>query len=274
MCAVAVMATACSSDSAGPAARSSSTSSPTTTTDSTPASGTVDRPAVRASIARGAVFLSGDLGKVEIHSLAVVDYLARKYGLGRLRDARSLIERRHADGDHSDPLVRLISPGRHASRRALAAVVGTDRFIALALECDRSSYPESFAAELDAAAAAGGMELTHAAFAIGLAQDLGCPPPVDASVRDSIVARLHDALAAAPVVDDVSLEQAAMLAYLENVDRVPASFVESIVAAQRRDGGWRATTADESSWHATVLALWAMSAMVAPGAEVSLVVPR
>jgi len=270
LCIALVMASACGSQASG------SASAPTPTTSRAPVRrfpslGGLDREALRRSIDRGVAFAADHLGRVETHSLAVLDYLRRNYHLDGLRGARRSIERRASTVGGDDPLARLVTPARRPTRRALAEVVGTDRLIALALECDRVAYPHTYAGELGTAATAGGMELTHAAFAIGIARDLGCAAPVTAPVHGAIVDGLHDALAAGPAVDDVSLEQAAMLGYLGVVDRVPPEFVPRIAGAQRDDGGWRAAAADESSWHATALAIWALSAVLSPGAGVPLV---
>lgn len=223
------------------------------------------------AVDRGAEYVATQLSTVEPHSLVVFDYLARKWQLGSLRHARGEARRRAPRSSADDPLIRLIFPRRVAKKRALAGSVGTDRLLAIALRCDRSGYPGRYGDELRAAIDAGGMDLTHVAFALEFARELRCPAPVPRAVRTLVIERLRDALAAAPPIDDLSLEQAAMLCFLGDRALVPPDFVTRAVAAQQPDGGWAAQAGNESSWHTTGLAVWVVSAARSAGADVAMV---
>jgi hypothetical protein len=232
---------------------------------------TGERSQISGAVTRGVGFVGAHLASVEAHSLVVFDYLRRNWRLSGLRGVVPLARRRASQATADDPLVRLVVPRRRPSRRTVAAAVGTDRRLAVALECDRTPYPSSYRGDLARAAARGGLDLTHAAFAIRFTEDLGCRPPVSAAQRRAIVDGLRAAVSTASAVDDLSLEQGAMLVALNKGAAVPGDFVRRVVAAQRPDGGWAAGVAPESSWHATGLALWVLSGALSPGRGVAMV---
>ena len=230
-----------------------------------------ERLQLRTAVARGVDYVGARLTSVEPHSLMVFDYLRRNWAIAGLGGVVAVARRRGSDVGSADPLVRLVVPSRRPTRRAVAASVGTDRLLAIALECDRVSYPPSYERDLAGAAAAGGMDLTHAAFAIRFTEDLGCSPPVRARRRRGIVDALRAAVASASSVDDLHLEQGAMLVALDHGGSVPRSFVLRTVAAQRPDGGWAPGAGTDSNWHATGLALWLLFGAQSPGAGVAMV---
>jgi len=64
-------------------------------------------------------------------------------------------------------------------------------------------------------------------------------------------------------IDDLGLEQAVFIEYAGRQRVMTAEWVEAVLAAQRPDGGWALSptgggTFEDSHWHPTALALWAL----------------
>jgi CelD/BcsL family acetyltransferase involved in cellulose biosynthesis len=104
-------------------------------------------------------------------------------------------------------------------------------------------------------------------------QALGCDDPAigqagrraEAVVRAEFV-ELTASGAAAEIVTDLTLEQAAFLAEVGADDVLTDQWVDAVVAAQGTDGGWDLNGAG-SHWHPTLLAVWVLSASTGPGAQ-------
>ena len=148
--------------------------------------------------------------------------------------------------------------------------------LAGALHCDVAPLDDDELARWDELTALGGYEATHVLLAWFTATEVGCDDAGIAAAgnraADRVVgdftARLAAGLVAADV-DDLLIEQAAFLERVGRGDVFTPAFVGALVDAQLPDGGWPRTTGDTTSdWHATALAVWALSAVTEPGNDV------
>lgn len=98
---------------------------------------------------------------------------------------------------------------------------------------------------------------THVVLALLMAQDLGCPDPLDMASRNqafddlAYITRFREP-------GDVAIESAAFLGYLGEGYRVDEGFADAVLSAQLPDGGWawEPWASREGNWHTTSLALW------------------
>jgi hypothetical protein len=161
-----------------------------------------------------------------------------------------------------DVFERLIAPGAGPYlHRLTPATHHVDRITAAALYCDEVPVADDYEARLEAIADEGGYGLTHAALAIEWLEENGCDLPSEA-LRDRVIERMAAGLNVDDRLDDIEIESAAFLYYLDRADRVPSGFPEVLLRAQNPDGGWPELWPDTegkgSDWHPTVLALWVL----------------
>jgi hypothetical protein len=230
---------------------------------------TTTRPAAKATaadvdraLARGVSWSAANLDTTDAFTLAFADYVGRRYGIAEFAGARALARQKAAgEQAESQPDLRLVVP---EARVAPAALTEQARpaFMLLrgGLACGDPGTPPDFEARLRAAIVAGDYDLTHAAFALGVERELGCPPTGGDALRQEIGDALEPSIARTTRIDDLAVERMAALAYLGG--RVPHAAVRAIVAAQRPDGSFAAPD-DGTKRHLGVFAAWALASAAA-----------
>ncbi len=231
---------------------------------------TTTRPAPKASpadveraLARAIGWSAANLETTDAFTLAFVDYVGRRYGITEFAPARELARQKAAtEQAESQPDLRLVNP---SARVAPAALTEPARpaFMLLrgGLACGDPGTPPDFEARLRAAIVASDYDLTHAALALGVEHELGCPPTGGPALRQQIVDALGRAIDPAAPVDDLAVERMAAFAYLGG--QLPDAAVSAIVAAQRPDGSFAAPD-DGTQRHLGAFAVWAL-ASITPG---------
>jgi hypothetical protein len=236
-------------------------------------------PAVRRAVA----FVRTQRATIDVPSLLIFDYEARRWGVRGLGDFRRLARAIPGATTSANAFVRLFGPQHHASRGALARTRDTDRITAYALECGATPLDRGYARRVRAAVGAGGYDATHALLALRWIGELGCRLPGAARLRASAIRRVIGELRSAGSVTDLSLEQAAFLEYAGARSSLPGGWVRRVRAAQRADGGWAENPAGtklgdhdptRSNWHATGLAVWVLLADRTRGVTATQMVPR
>jgi hypothetical protein len=164
------------------------------------------------------------------------------------------------------------------TQQALGRIVGVDRTVdaavidqltgvlnpmtARALHCQTLPLDERYASALDAGLAQGEYGATHVVLADSWRRCLGCASPSNADAVVKRAKRAVEKLARDRDGKPSDLEmEAAMVLHLVDPsrarERVQESFVDSVLAAQREDGGWSRIPAEgESDWHSTAIAVW------------------
>lgn len=223
------------------------------------------RERVEAALASGGAFAGDHLGDADPASLAFYDYLWRNWGLEQLSGAREAAQAMPRPDEGEQALfLRLVHPDD-----PFPEVEPGDAFPPMlwALHCDQEPPPPEFADRIaDQVREGGAYDLSHAAYAIVWAGEIGCLAPDLTDLSAAIVDELVRELNAATVVDHDSLLLSVGLSYLGRADLVPQEWLATVLDAQRDDGGWAQDAGgDESSWHTTGVALWTLAAAVGPG---------
>ncbi|HKY14666.1 MAG TPA: hypothetical protein VJM33_07045 [Microthrixaceae bacterium] len=249
---------ACGDDAADAPPRTTTTVEVTTTAAG---SAGADEPAV----ARGAASLADAIPTIDAASLMIVDYVYRNFGIDELVGARPAAEERLRQPDLADDeiiLRRLVE--FDAEPRAGLEDEGSPTTAALgtALHCDRVPPPAGYFDRLEELTANGGYDATHAGLAVGWMTDLGCGSAELDATTATVVDRIAADFAARTEVSDLTVEQSAVLCYLDACDRVPAAWADDVRAAQHDDGGWGPGS---SNWHMTMLAVWTLEALRGAG---------
>jgi hypothetical protein len=253
---------------------------------------------VREAIDRGADYLADNLEEIEWGNLAAADLLHRRWDLSPLEDARTRALDLASAGEAGaewPALGRMFDPDHPRSDTA-ADASDPVTFLAAALHCDQVPFGPDAAEQLRALIGAGGYGATHAGIAIGWLRDRSCDVPdleaLRAEAAEQISSELRayqdqartlsqssevdlDATPGAAWATDLALEQSAVLAiYLDAADLVDPSWVRTVTAAQRPDGGWADIDrdAERSHWHPTLVAVMTLAALTAPHTGAPLVV--
>lgn len=251
---------------------------------------------------RGADYLAGRFDEIDPLHLSGLGYIHRRWGVADLENAAAAGRERldalldsgggslgggsgtaggasDSVGVSVDPteilaLRRFVTPEYREAPKgdglSEVAVLITD-----ALYCDVVPVTNEDLARWDALTERGGYEATHVVMAWFVAGDVGCDDSgiAEAGQRaaDRVAAEFTARLAAgvdAADVDDLMIEQAAFLERVGRGDILTPAFIEALVAAQLPDGGWPRNVGDTTSdWHATALAVWALSAATTPSAD-------
>jgi len=235
------------------------------------------RSPLERSLARGVAWFEAHVAQVDPSWASVLGYLQRRFGFS-LRLASG--ELAHAAGGGSArPEIaglyrRLEDPDARVDPRAIAALPSqTDRMTALALHCDQLGLPERWPELLRSASLAGGYALTHAALARAWTLENGCLPPQalaplareQGDLLAALVARADENADPRLPSTDQWIEALALLYYTGERERVRPEWIEALLAAQRRDGGWAVKPdAPRSDPHTTALALWVLLENVSP----------
>jgi len=158
----------------------------------------------------------------------------------------------------------------------LSTLTGFDAYTGPALHCREHPLPSDFGAVLADNVALGGYAATHALLALLWLGDRACPSPGGDTFLEATLT------ASAAVIDqdhslttDLEMEAAALLAYLGEAGRVPAGFVDGVVANQQDGGGWGPyAPTDPASGHTSALALWYLHELLFPGQRTPMVNPN
>lgn len=245
---------------------------------------------------RGAAYLAARFDEIDPLHLSGLGYLHRRWGIDELAGAADAgvarlreIERgadagRSGSGDSeslsADPaeilaLRRFVDPEQSAPPDT-SQISEVSAVLAGALHCDVAPLGEDELARWDELTDLGGYEATHILLAWFTAAEMGCDDAGVAGAGDRAADRVAadftarlDAGVTPGDVDDLLIEQAAFLERVGRGDVLSPAFVEALVDAQLPDGGWPRTAGDTASdWHATALAVWALSAATEPGNDV------
>ncbi|WP_334145031.1 hypothetical protein [Rhabdothermincola sp.] len=241
-------------------------------------------------------YLRSELDEIDTVHLAVVDYLSRNWDLEPLRPARDrarsqLDQQVAAQGGmqtvEQQLLRRLIDPDAAApppdalpswTDDSMSSAARAAYPLMRALSCDVSPLTDRDLDAFRALIARGGYDATHVALAIGWISEMGCADAPVEVLRADAVEQIAADLDRGPVegldpVNDLSLEQSAMLLYLGARERVPAGWFDEVRARQGPDGGWSAGDGESGSrWHESLLALWTLLQERSTGAEVPMVI--
>jgi hypothetical protein len=247
------------------------------------------------SAQRAVRYLTRVQGELDPMHLALVSWIGRSWGwteLLGLRDRAASEARDGLDaGYEANPelaaLARIPLPNeRKPLVDARTVPIGeTSVAIQAALYCDTTPLRSVDADLLRQLSRGVGYDPTHALLASLIAMDIGCDDPLWSDVKQTsmgqVAAELAERQSSSPrldaIVDDLSLEQTALLAEAGRRDVLASDWMAAIRAAQLGDGGWaqESYTAGNrseavSAWHATLLALWSLSASSSPGNNVGL----
>ncbi len=235
-----------------------------------------------AGLGRAVRFVRSQRDSVDVPSLLVFDYQARRWNVGGLAGFRRFATTIPDAMTPANAFVRMFGARHHASPAALALLRSTDQLTAVALECERTPVGPAYGRRLRTAVGTGGYDATHVLLALGWIRELGCPFSPAASIRAAAIKRVAAELTAVTAVTDLSLEQACFLGYSGAVRRVPPGWAARIRAAQREDGGWAEDPSAvkvgdhdpaRSNWHTTGLALCSLLFATAPGVAATPMVP-
>lgn len=244
--------------------------------------GRVDPTVHDEELDRAVRFVRSQRDSVDVPSLLVFDYQARRWNVTRLAGFRRYALTVAGATAPANAFVRMFGSNHHASAAALGLLRSTDRLTAVALECEHSPLPAKYADVLRAAVTAGGYEATHVLLALGWIRELGCSLPSASSIGRVAVDRVSAELGQAPAVNDLSLEQSCFLGYAGAARDVRPHWSDQVRRAQRADGGWAedpsaAPVGDHdptrSNWHTTGLGLCSLLFSTSPGAAATRMVP-
>lgn len=209
-----------------------------------------------------------------------VYFLHRRFGIEALADLPDRYRSFRASGPRPargvDLFERLIDPEARLRQERLADVDHpADRMTIAALYCDQLPVSEGYESVLREMSSKGGYELTHAALAIAWLDENGCgahPPALRAEVAEKMAAGIRNDSR----IDDLEIESAAFLYYLDRGDLVPKDFPAALLEAQNADGGWaeKWPGTEGSNWHPTVFALWVLLERDGRGNGAPMIPPR
>ncbi len=214
------------------------------------------------AVEAGASYLEDRYATIDVASLSLIAYVGTNWDDPVLAAAAGAAQDRLATGE-LDPeevaMARMADPTRiaEASLAREFEPDSTSATLARVLRCDVDPLTEADLDALDALAAGGGYDATHAALAVMWLDELGCQVADAAERRERLVEAIATELTAAGAMTDLAVEQSAVLHYLDAGDRVPDGWTDQVLATQRTDGGWGERV---STWHMTLLAVWTILA--------------
>jgi hypothetical protein len=156
----------------------------------------------------------------------------------------------------------------------LATLESVNAVTGPALHCLDHPLPERYPELLEDDLALGGYPATHVLMALFWLDDLGCESPTDEAFYEEAVATtealIDDDHA---TTTDLEIESAAFLAYIGEGHRVPAGFLEGVLANQLPEGGWTDVPGGGADGHTTGLGLWYLHELLFPGRFTTMVTP-
>ncbi len=227
------------------------------------------------AVAAGTTFLRNQYGSIDIASLSLIAYIGRNWDVPGLAEAADAAAHRLETDTldiEEEVMIRMARPDEVAAPAPAGAFApdSTTTTLAAVLRCDEDPLDRAGLAALDRLAEGGGYQATHAALAVVWLDELVCPTEGSGQRRDELIESIADELAATDAVTDLGVEQSAVLHYIGAGDRVPADWLDRVLAAQRTDGGWGERV---STWHMTLLALWTIQAETQAGNGAPMVAP-
>jgi hypothetical protein len=217
-----------------------------------------------ASISKGLDYLESTANNISPLQWLMIDYLQRKFSLEQQYSAvQREIKPPSNEPDATDFKVyrRIIEPDSLIKSLPTTDVSPMRQMLMSAAHCDHIPMPSNFYELLKNNINAGGYNLTHVAFALGLMKDNSCPlsPENDLIIREATIQGLVQLADKTDVSEDLRYEAVAFLLHLGRRDLVQPRWLNKITEAQQPDGGWSILAQDKtSSDHATVVALWAL----------------
>lgn len=199
----------------------------------------------------------------QLNALAVIDYVSRRWRLEELQGARPLASSVPAVLDRHNPEVGFWRAGVLPSPSVSSTLGQLGTLESRFLYCDLIPLTTTVAGEV-----ADGLQTpygaTHLLWWLSWADELDCQLPqgvdrtkvVQQIVADFRVARTRPDNAP---VNDLSIEQATILAAEGEGSRVPDDWTAKLVAAQLRNGAWAHNLPGSTpgqDWHSTMLAVW------------------
>ena len=212
----------------------------------------------------GARYVESQFEYIDSASLMIIDYVGRRYGITELSGAAQAAATRSARSDLTPDersLARLVQPRATMSPLIGTAESRTTDALAIALHCDQIPPPATYLEDLASLAADGGFAATHAALAVGWLNELGCSSAASRALQTTLVISIEAAFHASVGVIDLRAEQSAFALYLGGTSTRSIEWEQSIRSTQHSDGSWgQDGPGSQSSWHTTILAMWALAA--------------
>lgn len=193
-------------------------------------------------------------------TLMFVDYISRNWEVDAIGNmAREIAEQREPWG-LSLLLWRLIDPEFPAGQ-TFPQPAGTQELLSAALYCDLHPLTPQFNFVIDEFVNEGGYMASHAGIALQWVSENDCEYPALQEKVDYVKSVLLHQIESAATIDDLALETAAVLIYLDGTDQISEAFIRRVKTAQNDDGGWATyTPGDASNWHPTIFGLWILLA--------------
>ncbi len=231
---------------------------------------------------RASRFLTDNVDAIDPLHLSTLAYLHRNFGIAELGDAAlgaeaglaAVEEGRAPRWEYGDTrqilgMARLVDPDRRTppNRRPDSAEV---EVLMSGLYCDVRPLTGDDADLWEKEARKGGYDATHVLLAAAWAREVGCELGVvddaideAAAITEAEFEQRYLGVPKPADIDDLGLEQAVFIEYAGRQRVMTAEWVEAVLAAQRPDGGWALSptgggTFEDSHWHPTALALWAL----------------
>lgn len=235
-----------------------------------------------AAADRGEAFLASRLADIDPLHQSGIDYLRRNWGgevlapFGRasVEGIAAILAGAPTEGDTTElrALARLADPSLQQSPVPPETLASRTAAMAAGLYCDAVPIENFELANWDQLTSRGGYDATHVVLAWSWTKELGCTnEQIDAAGERAtarVIEEFNQDMGTRPLadaIDDLFLEQGAMLALVGRTDVLTDAWFEAVVESQQPDGGWRFETRvaqpdAPSDWHATFLAVWALHA--------------
>lgn len=221
---------------------------------------------------RAIAWMSNWRGEPDFDALVVTHAIAQRRpspGANALRDRMAAA----VDPDGGHPLRRLVDPAFRVPAGKVQSwqVTGRvpfERVLAEAAHCaDHGLRPSTAAWICGGMRDGGGYGSTHALWAIAIAAQSGCAPPI---CGQEVAAELVAAqpVSPGPGLGDVDLFAERVLMRMLADVAVPPAEIDALRAAQREDGSFGDPSTDPrpvAALHATMVAAWALSEADLPG---------
>ncbi len=272
-------ATSSASPTPSPSPTATPTPDPRCTVESTEPWTDADRRCLREAAMAGAEYLkarlvdrpSATLDDEQLNTLAILSYLDRRWSLEPLRGATATARTDPRTLSPTNRYLRFWSSELAPDPEAIATADSYLRLEMALLYCATSPLTQRAADDFAIAIGSGHRyHATHALWWTRWATQQDCDVPWEAEEAiDRVRADFDQALtqfSADALVNDLTLEQSALLADRGDDGHLPGDWPARVVAAQTADGSWYDHLPGGSTdynWHPTMLAVWYLSAVTA-----------